>query len=550
MPIRLRDLLGLTIVTATVAACSHARPASPSAPTPVGAAATPSTSPKGGERGASAPRETPIPTPPPVPDSVQESLRLAMRAIELFGDSIGTPPANAAPAGPTGSSGGPASEEASWDIEVRSFVTHDRVDRYVKLFSGPARERFVSWLQRGRRYEPMIRSTFRARGVPEDMYYLGAVESGYDPHAVSRAYAVGIWQFMTTTAKGFGLRVDWWVDERRDPMKSTDAAARFLSALKDQFGSYYLAAAAYNGGPGRVKRGLTRYANDLDDTYGDDCFFALVDVGALRSETVNYVPQLIAAAYIAKDATQFGVVLDTLAPRYAYDSVQVGPNVPLSAVARAAGASIAEVRDLNPYVLRGVTPPEGTLYVRVPSGRAGTADSALRELSPDSSLAYRVHVTRKGETLGSVANKYGISSRQLAWYNRKVSTGRKGVLTAGQRLSVPTLDVLAAAFDVPDPAIEKYGRSSGSRAHVVKRGESLGSIARRYHTSVATLVRLNRLKKPVIYPGQTIIVAGGSSGARRGASASKRTSSSSSKSPTTSKKKKAASSPKAASKKR
>src|SRR5262249_29648728 len=147
---------------------------------------------------------------------------------------------------------GHAPEEVSWDIDVRSYVTHDRVDWYVKLFSGQARDRFVRWLQRGKRYEPMIRAKFALRGIPEDLYYLGVVESGFDPHAVSRAYAVGMWQFMTSTARGFGMRVDWWLDERRDPAKATDMAARFIASLKDQFGSFYLAAAAYNGGPGRV----------------------------------------------------------------------------------------------------------------------------------------------------------------------------------------------------------------------------------------------------------------------------------------------------------
>ena len=142
-------------------------------------------------------------------------------------------------------------------------------------------------MQRGLRYEPMIRKTFRKAGIPEDMYYLGLVESGYDQHAYSRAAAVGMWQFMTATARGVGLRVDWWVDERRDPMRSTKAAARFLSSLRDQFGSMYLAAAAYNGGPARVSRGLTRYADNVGDSDGDDQFFALVGNAGIASRDVE-----------------------------------------------------------------------------------------------------------------------------------------------------------------------------------------------------------------------------------------------------------------------
>ena len=187
---------------------------------------------------------------------------------------------------------------ASWDIEVKEYLSHDRVEFYVRHFTGRGRPTYVAWMQRGLRYEPMIRKTFREHGIPQDMYYLGLVESGYNPHAYSRAAAVGMWQFMTATARGVGLRVDWWVDERRDPMKSTKAAARFLSSLNEQFGSYYLAAAAYNGGPARISRGLTRYASNVDDSEGDDQFFALAETRALRRETSNYVPQLIAAAAI------------------------------------------------------------------------------------------------------------------------------------------------------------------------------------------------------------------------------------------------------------
>ena len=129
---------------------------------------------------------------------------------------------------------------------------------YVSVFSGPSRERVSERLSAGTRYEAMIRAKLRAGGLPEDMYYLALVESGFNPHAYSRAAAVGMWQFMTTTARGMGLKVDWWVDERRDPVRSTDAAVRFLRGLNEQFGSMYLAAAAYNGGPGRIQRGLAR----------------------------------------------------------------------------------------------------------------------------------------------------------------------------------------------------------------------------------------------------------------------------------------------------
>jgi hypothetical protein len=201
----------------------------------------------------------------------------------------------------------------------------------------------------------MIRAKMKAGGLPEDMYYLALVESGFDPHAYSRAAAVGMWQFMTSTARDMGMRVDWWVDERRDPVRSTSAAVRFIRGLRDQFGSLYLAAAAYNGGPGRVSRGLARYADDLENTAGDDAFFVLAEKDYLRNETREYVPQLIAAALIAKEPARYGMTIHTL-PALAYDSVRVPPSTPLAAIAKAAHASTRDIVDLNPHLLRGMTP--------------------------------------------------------------------------------------------------------------------------------------------------------------------------------------------------
>ncbi|HUR58733.1 MAG TPA: lytic transglycosylase domain-containing protein, partial [Opitutaceae bacterium] len=243
---------------------------------------------------------------------------VARRAVEVFGDSLA--PVAAADAAP------------SWDMDVRSYETQDRVAHYVEMFTGRAKDRIKNKLELGTRYEPMIRTKMREGGLPEDMYYLALVESGFDPHAYSRAAAVGMWQFMTSTGRGMGLRIDWWVDERRDPVRSTGAAVQFIKGLRDQFGSLYLAAAAYNGGPGRVARGLARFAGDLENVQGDDAFFVLADKDYLKNETREYVPQLIAAALIAKEPTRYGMELRPLAP-FAYDSVRVPASTPLAAVA-------------------------------------------------------------------------------------------------------------------------------------------------------------------------------------------------------------------------
>ena len=425
-----------------------------------------------------------------IPDSI-----LTRQLAAVFGDSVGITAADTAgPEGPT------------WDIDVRSYEGHRRVEFYVKAFTAEsARERFVSRLERGSRYEPMIRAKLRAGDIPEDMYYLALVESGFNQHAYSRAAAVGVWQFMTATARSTGLRVDWWVDERRDPVRSTDAAVKFLGWLREQFGSLYLAAAAYNGGPGRVARGLSRLGDE--ENTGDDAFFALAERDYLRGETKNYVPQLIAAALIAKEPTRYGMTLRTVPP-LAYDSVWVPASTPLAAIAKASGAQLDSIQELNPQILRGVTPPGTRFLARVPVGYAAGFDSAFAALEPAARTAFTRVEAKSGQTLASVASRAGLSARQLRWYNPKVTTLKSGRLRPGQVVLVPSRTVVAAALDVPNPAIEIYGSAvrGGSRTHVVRRGETLGGIAKRYGTSVSAIVRLNRLKKQTIYPGQELLV--------------------------------------------
>ncbi|HVE80017.1 MAG TPA: lytic transglycosylase domain-containing protein, partial [Gemmatimonadaceae bacterium] len=263
--------------------------------------------------------------------------QVAAEATKVFGDSIAPGDTATAP-----DAVGAADDVVTWDIDVRSWETHERVEHYVAQFSGSARDRMAERLRRGTRYEPMIRTKFREAGLPEDMYYLALIESNYNPHAYSRAAAVGLWQFMAGTARGMGMRVDWWVDERRDPVKSTDAAVRFIRALNDQFGSLYLAAAAYNGGPGRVARGLRRFAGEIGDATGEDRFFALAEEDYLPRETKDYVPQLIAAAIVGRDPVRYGLEV-TRQPDFAYDSVRVEASTPIAAVARASGASVTDV---------------------------------------------------------------------------------------------------------------------------------------------------------------------------------------------------------------
>jgi membrane-bound lytic murein transglycosylase D len=438
---------------------------------------------------------------PVLKDSVRvDASDVTRRATDVFGaappDSAVVPD-SAAPGGP------------SWDIEVHSYESTARVERYVRMFSGPAKDRIESRLQRGTRYEPMIRARMREGGLPEDMYYLALVESGFDPNAYSRAAAVGMWQFMTSTARDMGMRVDWWVDERRDPFRSTTAAVQFIKGLREQFGSLYLAAAAYNGGPGRIARGLTRYADDLEGTSGDDLFFALAEKDYLRNETREYVPQLIAAALIAKEPERYGMKITPLPP-VTYDSVRVAPSTSLAAVARAAGASTDDIKELNSHLLRGVTPPRDSFYVRIPTGSTETFTAAFAEMPKSSRLGLFTVESKKGESLESIAEKNGIRWRQLASFNPKLKKLKSGKLVPGQPVYVPTAAVASIAASIPDPDIEHYGTSTKSGTmHVVKHGETLSGIAKKYGTTSDALMKMNGLKRALIFPGQSLVVAGG-----------------------------------------
>jgi membrane-bound lytic murein transglycosylase D len=415
-------------------------------------------------------------------------------AAEVEPDTLEELPA--APAGPP---------PPAWDIEVAPYESHDRVSHFVGRFSGPMRETFELSLTRQSRYAPMIHEKLRAGGLPEDMIFLPLIESWYDPHAYSRAAAVGMWQFMTRTAKGVGLRVDWWVDERRDPVRATDGAVRYLNQLREEHGSVYLAAAAYNGGSSRITKGLERHASKLEGTQGEDLFFALSQQKVFREETSDYVPKLIAAALVGKEPTRYGVAVAAVLP-FTWDSVAVPNASPMAAVAKAAGVPLDTLLDYNPQILRGMTPPSGhAVWLRLPVGHAEGFVARFDSIPVAERTAFKRIVTKQGDFITAIAKKHGLTSKQLNWYNPQATRLKNGNLHAGQKILVPRKDVAAAARDVPNPAIERYGSSAGG-VHVVKRGETLGHIARRNGTTVTRIKALNRMKSDVIRIGQRLRV--------------------------------------------
>ena len=309
------------------------------------------------------------------------------------------------------------------------LVSNDRIQYFVERFTGSRREVIELWLNRSRRYLGMIRETLRKHGLPEDLAFTAMIESGFNPVAVSRVGAKGLWQFMAKTARNYGLRVDRWVDERLDPEKSTVAAAAYFRDLYNQFGSWFLAQAAYNAGEVKVARAI-RLTRTTD-------FWELARSRHLRAETKDFVPAIQAVTLIGRDPDRYGFEVAAYeSPRF--ETIRVPPSTDLRQLSRSAGLPLAALQRWNPELWRSMTPPGSFYDLKVPE--ASKEGVGLAILAGKASVgrgviskARRVHVVRQNETIRGIATKYGLSVKDLVRWNGLESGDR---IRPGDRIRV------------------------------------------------------------------------------------------------------------------
>jgi len=313
-------------------------------------------------------------------------------------------------------------------VMLRHAEFEAEVDRWVERWSGTG-----PWLapdfERMGDYVAEVDSMLSARGLPRSLRYLPIVESGYDPRAVSSARAVGLWQLMEGTARGLGMRVSPLLDERRDPRRSTEVALNFLEDLHRDFGSWFLALAAYNSGPGRVRSVLARYA-PLEPP-SDSVFWKIRP--RLPRETRDFVPKLFAAIRIGERPDAFGHPRPS-GEGLGFDVVEVPDATTLDVVARAAGVSQEDIEHLNPHIIRGITPAETSVTLRVPAGKGAEFTERYAKIPPEERVTFVEHRVADGETLSHIAVRYGIRVAELEAANPRV---RPRYLRVGTLLTVP-----------------------------------------------------------------------------------------------------------------
>ncbi len=370
-----------------------------------------------------------------------------------------------------------AAKNVSHDLPL---TVNDEVLSFLNFFQTPRGRAIVeTGLRRGGRYRDMISRVLQEEGLPQDLVYLAQAESAFQPLALSRAGARGIWQFVAYRGQEYGLHHTWWIDERQDPEKATRAAAQHLRDLYSVFGDWYLAMAAYNCGPGNVQKGIERTG------YAD--FWELYKRNVLPRETKNYVPIIIALTLIAKDAAHYNIQPEPEAP-VPTDIVKPGHPIDLRLVAETIDVGVETLRSLNPALLRLATPADPSFELHLPRGTAQQFSAGVADIPPDKWVSWRRHRVETGETLASIAKKYRVTPAAIADANK---LERNATLDAGEKLIIPaTL-----------PQSETKRRLVSYR---VRRGDTLGGVADRFSVSSEDVRRWNHLKSNKVSRGMVL----------------------------------------------
>jgi membrane-bound lytic murein transglycosylase D len=386
--------------------------------------------------------------------------------------------------------------EPAFDIPI---IINGKVEQFIKYYQTRGRKVFSRWLARSKRYIPLMKEVLREKGLPEDLVYLALIESGYNPRAYSRRKAMGLWQFRYHTGKRYGLRVNWWIDERRDPVKSTIAAARYLKHLYDRFECWYLAAAGYNAGEGKILRAIKRYKTED--------FWELTKYPYLKRETKNFIPKIIAAALVAKNPEEYGFSDISYEEPIRFETVKVPDATDLRVIAKASESTYEELKRLNPELRRWCTPPNDPHYeLKLPYGKKEIFLRNFSAIPPSKRITFRRHVVRSGETLSHIALRYRTDIRAIMRMNRIRNLHS---VRAGRSLIIPVRGgeglrrgKMAARLNQRTNLLEYEGRAS---IYTVRKGDTLWEISRSAGIDLESLCRWNGIQNASrIYPGDRL----------------------------------------------
>lgn len=377
------------------------------------------------------------------------------------------------------------------------MVHNAAVDRLIFEFTHDKAPMIAAALERSTAYVDRIRETFGDLGIPQDLCYLPLIESGFKTGARSRVRATGMWQFMTGTGRDFGLNITWWEDQRLDPFFSTEAAGRYLKFLYTSFDDWYLALAAYNAGPGRIRSAIRR-GKTRD-------FWKLARRRLIPRETIGYIPAFLASIKIAKDPDNYGFFDLIYHPPAVFSEVEVDFCIDLEVLAEALGLESRVLADLNPALLRGITPGSGTPYrLRFPAGRDEEIRLALDRIPPEKRLKIRHYQVKKGDTLSTIARRFGTSLPALTSLNGIRNPRR---LQIGQNLVIPLGPAVATAAGLLPDAAQLNARQIH---HRIRPGDTLYALAQRYQTSISSILQNNPTIDPMaLRPGQTLTLSQG-----------------------------------------